>query len=192
MIKSLNQISKFDVIFKVVIFGDAGCGKTTLRKRFVSDVFVSDLSKTIGVDFETKVVGMDGLLIKLIIWDFAGEEKFRFIFPQYIYGAMGGILMYDITDYSSFSHISDWLSVINGTAEKFPIILLGGKSDLDDYREITRREGERFAKLMDLKAFFECSSKNGENVKKSFAVLTQMMINRMIAEKSEILVRETV
>jgi small GTP-binding protein len=179
----------FDLIFKVVIFGDAGCGKTTLRKRFVSDIFVSDSSKTIGVDFETKVVKMDGLLIKLLIWDFAGEEKFRFIFPQYIYGAMGGMCMYDITDYGSFSHISDWLSVINGTNEKFPIILLGGKSDLDDYREITWREGEKVAKSMDMKGFFECSSKNGENVKKSFAILTQMMINRMIPKKSEILVR---
>ena len=179
----------FDVIFKVVIFGDAGCGKTTLRKRFISDVFVSDSSKTIGVDFETKVVKMDGMLIKLLLWDFAGEEKFRFIFPQYIYGAMGGILMYDITDYSSFSHINDWLSVINGTNERFPIILLGGKSDLDSYREITWGEGEKVAKLMGLSQFFECSSKTGENVKKSFAILTKIMINRMVTNRTEIIVK---
>jgi small GTP-binding protein len=179
----------FDVIFKVVIFGDAGCGKTTLRKRFISDIFVSDSSKTIGVDFETKVVKMDGMLIKLLLWDFAGEEKFRFIFPQYIYGAMGGILMYDITDYSSFSHINDWLSVINETNERFPIILLGGKSDLDGYREITWGEGEKVAKLMGLSQFFECSSKNGQNVKKSFALLTKIMINRMVTNRTEIIVK---
>ena len=179
----------YDVLFKVVIFGDAGCGKTTLRKRFMTDVFISDSSKTIGVDFETKVLEMDGLVIKLLIWDFAGEERFRFMFPQYIYGAMGGILMYDITDYSSFSHISDWLAVINGTSQRFPIILLGAKSDLDDYREISFREGQRVAKMMDLKEFFECSSKTGENIAKSFALLTRIMLNRMATKKTEILVR---
>ncbi len=179
----------YDVLFKVVIFGDAGCGKTTLRKRFITDVFISDSSKTIGVDFETKVLEMDGLVIKLLIWDFAGEERFRFIFPEYIYGAMGGILMYDITNYGSFSHISDWLSEINGTTPRFPIILIGAKSDLDDYREITYREGQRVAKMMDLKEFYECSSKTGENVKKSFALLTRIMLNRMTTKKTEILVR---
>jgi small GTP-binding protein len=179
----------YDVLFKVVIFGDAGCGKTTLRKRFMTDVFISDSSKTIGMDFETKVLEMDGLVIKLLICDFAGEERFRFMFPQYIYGAMGGILMYDITNYSTFSHISDWLSVINGTTQRFPIMLLGAKSDLDEYREIPFREGQRVAKMMDLKEFYECCSKTGENVTKSFAILTRIMLNRMATKKSEILVR---
>ena len=179
----------YDLLFKVVIFGDAGCGKTTLRKRYMTNVFISDSSKTIGVDFETKVLEMDGLVIKLLIWDFAGEERFRFMFPQYIYGAMGGILMYDITNYSSFSHISNWLSVIDGTTQRFPIILLGAKSDLDDYREISFREGKRVTKMMELKEFFECSSKTGENVTKSFALLTRIMLNRMGIKKSEILIR---
>ena len=125
-----------------------------------------------------------GKKIKLLIWDFAGEERFRFIFPRYIYGAMGGILMYDITDYSSFSHIGDWLSVINGTRERFPIILLGGKLDLDDFREISKREGHKVAKSMDLKEFVECSSKTGENVKESFTSLTRIMLNRMKTKKA--------
>ncbi|MFX1419235.1 MAG: Rab family GTPase [Promethearchaeota archaeon] len=169
----------YDAIFKVVIFGDAGCGKTTLRKRFMTNIFVSNTQHTIGVDFETKLLEVDGKVVKLLIWDFAGEERFRFIFPQYIYGAMGGILMYDITNYSSFSHIADWLSVINGTRERFPIILIGAKSDLDDFREISYREGYRTAKLMQLKKFTECSSKTGENVKESFEKLTEIMLNRM-------------
>ena len=179
----------YDVIFKVVIFGDAGCGKTTLRKRFMTNKYISSSQHTIGVDFETKILALDGKEIKLLIWDFAGDERFRFIFPQYIYGAMGGVLMYDITDYSSFSHISDWLSVINGTTQKFPIILLGAKSDLDEYREITYREGQRVAKMMDLKEFFECSSKTGENVSKSFDLLTRIMLNGNGITKTEVLVR---
>jgi small GTP-binding protein len=178
----------YDVLFKVVIFGDAGSGKTTLRKRFMTNVFIPDSSKTIGVDFETKVIKMDGLVIKLLICDFAGEERFRFMFPQYIYGAMGGILMYDITNYSSFSHIADWLSVINGTSHRFPIILLGAKADLDEYREISYREGKKVAKMMGLEEYLECSSKTGENIIKSFAILTQIMLNGNGIKKSEILV----
>ena len=172
----------YDVIFKVVIFGDAGCGKTTLRKRFMTDLFV-DTHQTIGVDFETKVLKIDGKEIKLLIWDFAGEERFRFIFPKYIYGAMGGILMYDITNYSSFSHITEWLSVINGTRHRFPIILLGGKSDLNDFREVSLREGQKAAKSMDLNEFNECSSKTGENVKESFEILTNIMLDRMMPKE---------
>ncbi|UCC18698.1 MAG: GTP-binding protein [Promethearchaeota archaeon] len=176
----------YDAIFKVVIFGDAGCGKTTLRKRFITNKFVSNSQQTIGVDFETKLLEIDGKVVKLLIWDFAGEERFRFMFPQYIYGAMGGILMYDITNYASFSHISDWLSVINETRERFPIILLGAKLDLDSFREISPKEGHKVVKSMDLKKFFECSSKTGENVEESFATLTKMMLNKMsIKQASE-------
>ncbi len=175
----------YDAIFKVVIFGDAGCGKTTLRKRFMTNKYVANSQHTIGVDFETKHIEVDEKKVKLLIWDFAGEERFRFMFPSYIYGAMGGILMYDITNYSSFSHISEWLSVINGTKEKFPIILLGGKSDLDEFREISWKEGIRTAKMMDLKYFNECSSKTGEYVQESFANLTRLMVNRMIMLNTE-------
>ena len=173
----------YDVIFKVVIFGDAGCGKTTLRKRLMTNVFISNSRQTIGVDFETNVLHINGMEIKLLIWDFAGEEKFRYFFPQYIFGAMGGILMYDITNYPSFSHISDWLSVIKETNQRFPIILLGTKTDLDNFREIPFRSGMKAAKSMGLNEFIECSSKTGENVKESFTTLTRIMLDRMMTNK---------
>jgi small GTP-binding protein len=175
-----------EFIFKVVIFGEGGCGKTAFRKRFITNVFDSNCQKTIGVEFETREIELDGREVKLMIWDFAGEERFRYIFPKYIYGAMGGFLMYDISDYSSFSRMSKWLSLINGTGQKFPIILLGGKSDLDYIREIPRKEGKKFAKSMNLNEFMECSSKNCENVKESFATLTRIMINKMTIMKTEI------
>jgi small GTP-binding protein len=169
----------YDAIFKVVIFGDAGCGKTTLRKRFMTNKFISNSQQTIGVDFETKILEVDGKEVKLLIWDFAGEERFRFMFPQYIYGAMGGILMYDITNYSSFSHTIDWLTVINRTRERFPIVLLGSKIDLDDFREVSYKDGYDLAKSMSLNEFNECSSKTGKNVQESFANLTSIMLNKM-------------
>ncbi len=182
----LKKIKMYEFIFKVVIFGEGGCGKTALRKRFMTNVFDSNNQKTIGVEFETKEIDLDGREVKLMIWDFAGEERFRYMFPQYIHGAMGGFLMYDISDYASFSRMSEWLSLINGTDQRFPIILLGGKSDLDFIREISKKEGKKFAKSMNLNGFTECSSKICENVKESFATLTRIMINRMEIMKSEI------
>ena len=169
----------YEVIFKVVIFGEAGCGKTSLRNRFMTNDFKSNCQRTIGVDFETKDIDLDGREVKLMIWDFAGEERFRYMFPQYIYGAMGGFLMYDISDYSSFIRMSKWLSLINGTGQKFPIILLGGKSDLDFIREISRKEGKKFAKSMNLNGFLECSSKNCEHIKEAFTLITRIMITEI-------------
>ena len=81
---------------------------------------------------------------------------------------MGGILLYDISEYSSFSRMSKWLSLIKGKNQRFPIILFGGKSDLDFIREISSKEGKGFAKSMKLNEFIECSSKNCENVAESF------------------------
>ncbi|MFX1593837.1 MAG: GTP-binding protein [Promethearchaeota archaeon] len=176
----------YEFIFKVVIFGEVGCGKTTLRKRFMTNVFDSDCRKTIGVDFNTKEIGLDGREVKLMIWDFAGEKRFRYMFPQYIYGAMGGFLIYDISDYSSFSRTRKWLSLIDETNQRFPIILLGSKSDLGDFREVSRREGKKFAKSMNLNDFIECSSKTGENIKESFAKLTHIMLDRMTIMKTAV------
>ncbi len=173
----------YDAIFKVVIFGDAGCGKTTLRKRFMTNKYLSNSQQTIGVDFETKMLNVDGKEVKLLIWDFAGEERFRFMFPSYLYGAMGGILMYDITNSSSFSHTVDWLTIINRTKQRFPIVLLGSKKDLDNFREVSYREGYNLAKSMGLNEFNECSSKTGENVKESFENLTKLMLNKMYVRR---------
>ena len=175
----------YEFIFKVVIFGEGGCGKTALRKRFITNVFDSNCQKTIGVEFETKDIDFDGKEVKLMIWDFAGEERFRYMFPQYIYGAMGGFLMYDISDYSSFSRLKEWLSLIDGTNQRFPIVLLGGKSDLDDMREISWREGERFAKSKNFNGFIECSSKTCEHIKEAFTLITRIMIERMVMMKTE-------
>ena len=167
-----------DAIFKIIIFGDAGSGKTTLTRRFKTDFFISDSQMTIGVDFETKIFDVDGNKVKLMIWDFGGEERFRFMLPEYINGTMGGILMYDITNYPSLFHIDDWLSVINGKKERFPLVLLGGKADLDVSREIPFKEGKKIAKTRGFSGFTECSSKTGQNVEESFKKLTRMMLSR--------------
>jgi small GTP-binding protein len=152
------------------------CGKTTLAKRFMTNKFISDTQMTIGVDLQVKVVKVGDTNVKLQIWDFGGEERFRFFLPRYVKGAHGGLFMYDITNLESTLHINEWLTVIRETSASFPIMLIGGKSDLEDYREVTIEEGKKLAKEYELDAFLESSSKTGHNVEKIFKDLTRIML----------------
>ncbi|MHA1764589.1 MAG: Rab family GTPase, partial [Promethearchaeota archaeon] len=102
----------YQATYKFVIFGDAGTGKTTLTHRFLTNVFISDSKMTIGVDFQIKTLTIENKKVKLQIWDFGGEERFRFLLPTYLRGANGGIFLYDITNEASLLHIDDWLDVI--------------------------------------------------------------------------------
>jgi len=134
---------------------------------------------TIGVDFEVKSLELDEKKVKLQIWDFGGEERFRFLLPTYVKGANGGLFMYDITNYSSLAHIDDWLVVIKKKIDTlFPIVVVGGKADLADDREISSEEGIKIAQTRDADGFIECSSKTGENVEQSFQALTKLMLQK--------------
>jgi small GTP-binding protein len=170
----------YDATFKIIIFGDAGCGKTTLTQRFLTNLFVSDQTMTIGVDFEVKSLAVDNQKVKLQIWDFGGEERFRFLLPTYVRGARGGLFLYDITNYSSIAHIDDWLSVIRKeirAEDIFPIIVVGGKADLVENREVSSADGIKIAKSRNVNGFIETSSKTGENVEKTFEALTRLMLD---------------
>ncbi len=170
----------YDATFKIIIFGDAGCGKTTLTTRFLTNLFVSDQTMTIGVDFEVKSLTVDDKKVKLQIWDFGGEERFRFLLPTYVRGARGGLFLYDITNYSSIAHIDDWLSVIRKeirAEDIFPIIVAGGKADLVENREVSSADGIKIAKSRNVNGFIETSSKTGENVEKTFEALTRLMLD---------------
>jgi small GTP-binding protein len=167
----------YDATFKIVIFGDAGCGKTTLTQRYLTNLFKSDSKMTIGVDFEVKSLEIDGKKVKLQIWDFGGEERFRFLLPTYVKGANGGLFMYDVTNYSTIAHIDDWLMVIKKKIEKlFPVVVVGGKADLGEQREVNSDDAIKIAKSRELDAFIECSSKSGENVQETFEALTRLML----------------
>lgn len=170
----------YDATFKIIIFGDAGCGKTTLTQRFLTNLFVSDSKMTIGVDFEVKSLEVDKQKVKLQIWDFGGEERFRFLLPTYVRGARGGLFLFDITNYSSIAHIDDWLTVIRKeilAKDLFPIIVVGGKADLAENREVSAEEGIKIAKSRNVDGFIETSSKTGENVERTFEALTRRMLN---------------
>ncbi|MBD3340887.1 MAG: GTP-binding protein [Candidatus Lokiarchaeota archaeon] len=169
----------YDATFKLVLFGDAGAGKTTLTQRYLTNLFKSDTTMTIGVDFEVKSLEIEGKKVKLQIWDFGGEERFRFLLPTYVKGANGGLFMYDITNYSSLAHIDDWLVVIRKKInEMFPIIVVGGKADLTEDREVSAEEGIKISKSRDTDGFVECSSKTGENVEETFEGITRLMLRK--------------
>ena len=165
-----------DATFKICIFGDGGVGKTTLINKYLTGVFKGDTTITIGVDFHMKVVKMYGMKVKLQIWDFAGEERFRFLLPGYMRGASGGIFMYDTTRYSSLKHIDDWMEALNTdilkTPEQIPIILVGGKTDVDS------KEAFKIAKSNNLNGYIECSAKTGENVEIIFETIASIMLEK--------------
>ncbi|GAG82391.1 unnamed protein product, partial [marine sediment metagenome] len=134
--------------------------------RYVTGIFKSDSLMTIGLDFHLKNINYGGKKISLQIWDFAGESRFRFLLPGYIIGASGGIFMYDITRYSSFKNLDQWLNVISqGLKDDYniiPILMVGGKADLSPKRTVNKEEAIEMAKSRDFIGYTECSSKSGE------------------------------
>lgn len=168
--------------FKVCIFGDGGVGKTTLIRRFLTRIFEEDIKMTIGADFSVKKVEVEGKQVTLRIWDFAGEERFRVLLPSFAKGADGGIFMYDITRYSSMKDINDWLSIfeyfVSESESKIPIIMVGGKTDLEDKRSIEPEETLEISRALDLQGHFECSSKTGDNVEEVFKYIAKKMIEK--------------
>ncbi len=179
-----------DILFKICIFGDGGVGKTTLLNRYLTGLFKDDSGITIGVDFHLKKLEIEGKRVSLQIWDFAGEDRFRFLLPSYIMGASGGIFMFDITRYSSLKNFQEWLGVVDkgslGEPERIPIIMAGSKLDLKDRRAVSSQDALELAKENGLFSYIECSSKTGENVEEIFNQIARIMLKRAgIPLKSE-------
>ncbi|MHA1241784.1 MAG: Rab family GTPase [Promethearchaeota archaeon] len=171
----------YDARFQIIIFGDIGCGKTSLVGRFETNLFVPNRTKGIGVDFEVKNFILGKKKIKLHIWNF-GQQQSKSVLSTYIRGAQGGIFMYDITNYFSLAHIDDWLSLIRKEKREedwFPIIMVGGKADLANEREVGEEEGRQIAKSRGIDGFIEISSKSGENVENTFKALTRLMMFKL-------------
>ena len=166
-----------DFTFKIVIFGDSQTGKTTLTHRYLTNLFQEGIQMTLGVDFKLKTIEMDNKKIKHQIWDFAGEERFRFLFPSYIRGANGAIFMYDITNYGSLAHVDNWFEIVEREIDyDLPLIFVGGKTDLMHLKEVSTRKAMEIATSKNADGFIECSSKTGENVHKIFDLLTRLIL----------------
>lgn len=157
-------------------------------QKSLTNLFVSDQTMTIGVDFGVKSLSIDGKKIKLSIWDFSGEERFRMLLPTYARGKQGGLFLYDVTKYSSFAHIDDWLSIIRKELkpeDRFPIIAVGIIPDEECERQVTSEEGIKIAKSRKLNGFVECNPKTGENVEKTFEALARLMLLYLGDQRSE-------
>jgi len=169
-------------MFKIIIFGDGGVGKTTLIARYLTGIFKSDSLITIGVDFHVKKIEIEGKRVSLQIWDFAGEERFRFLLPSYVIGASGGIFLYDITRYSSFKNFDSWLEIFKkgyrGKNHQIPVLMVGSKLDLEYKRAVSREEAYEIAKKNNLYGYIECSAKDGQSVEDIFLEIGQLMIKR--------------
>lgn len=164
--------------FNIILFGNDFPGRRTFTSRFLTNFFVSDRTTTFGVDFK-KLLTVDGQKVKLKIWVFSGQERFRSLLPYYLRGARGGLFVYDVTNYATLAHMSDCLSVIRKEVQKdavFPIICVGITTDESKEREVQTEEGMKVAKSLKVDGFIECNPKTGENVKEVFETLTRMMM----------------
>ncbi|XP_058862375.1 ras-related protein Rab-13 [Acipenser ruthenus] len=164
---------KYDFLYKLLLIGDSGVGKTCLIIRFAEDNFNTTYISTIGIDFKVKTVEVEGKKIKLQVWDTAGQERFKTITTAYYRGAMGIILVYDITDEKSFENIQNWMKSIKENASVgVNKMLLGNKCDIENKRKVLRETGEKLAKDHGIR-FFETSAKSSINVEESFVELAR-------------------
>ena len=166
----------YEKVFKLVIAGDGGVGKTSLTNKFITGIFKTDTRITIGVEFFIKDIAVDGLgTVRLQIWDFGGEERFRFLLPTYVKGANGILFMFSTTNMLTLSHFDDWLPILRNYDPNIPIMLVGSKIDLKTQRRVQRHEGVETARSRGCTSYVEVSAKESINVEKSFETLTKLM-----------------
>eukprot|EP01071_Lankesteria_metandrocarpae_P000974 Lankesteria_metandrocarpae@DN1162_c0_g1_i1.p1 len=157
----------YHYLFKYIIIGDTGVGKSCLLLQFTDKRFRIDHDLTIGVEFGARMLDVCGKQVKLQIWDTAGQESFRSITRSYYRGAAGALLVYDITRRDTFNHLSRWLEEVRQYANPhMTIMLIGNKCDLER-REVLTEEGAQFARQHGL-IFLETSAKTAQNVEEAF------------------------
>ncbi|EYC37771.1 hypothetical protein Y032_0766g2167 [Ancylostoma ceylanicum] len=175
----------YDLLFKLLLIGDSGVGKTCILYRFSDDAFNTTFISTIGIDFKIKTIELRGKKIKLQIWDTAGQERFHTITTSYYRGAMGIMLVYDITNAKSFDNIAKWLRNIDEHASEDVVkMLLGNKCDMTERRVVSRERGEKIAKDHDIK-FLETSAKANIHIDTAFYDLAEAILDKTPAQAEE-------
>ncbi|KAK4528711.1 hypothetical protein GAYE_SCF63G6656 [Galdieria yellowstonensis] len=170
---------EYDYLFKLLLIGDSGVGKSCLLLRFADDTYNESYISTIGVDFKIRTIELDGKTVKLQIWDTAGQERFRTITSSYYRGAHGIIIVYDVTDQESFNNVKTWLHEIDRYAnESVNKLLVGNKNDLTTKKVVDTATAKEFADSLGIK-FLETSAKTSENVEQAFITMAQEIKERM-------------
>ncbi|TYJ27280.1 hypothetical protein E1A91_A07G175900v1 [Gossypium mustelinum] len=166
-----------EYLFKIVLIGESAVGKSNLLSRFARNEFDNNSKATIGVEFQTQVVEIDGKEIKAQIWDTAGQERFRAVTSAYYRGAVGALIVYDITRRSSFDSIKRWLDELSTVAR----MVVGNKCDLENIRDVSVEEGKSLAEEEDL-FFMETSALESTNVQTAFEVVIREIYNNVCRE----------
>ena len=163
----------YDFLYKILLIGDSSVGKTSVLLRYVDDFYNPEFQTTIGVDFEISTLELDGKVVKLQLWDTAGQDRFRNIVASYYRGAQGIVLMYDITNSTSFNNIKKWFEESqNYLQSSTPKLLVGNKSDLDSQRAVAQEDALQLAESLNMD-FIETSAKTSSGVKEAFVKLTR-------------------
>ncbi|XP_016431322.1 ras-related protein Rab-43 [Sinocyclocheilus rhinocerous] len=175
----LDSDDSYDLVFKIVLVGDVGVGKTCVVQRFKTGIFIEKQGNTIGVDFTMKTLEIHGKRVKLQIWDTAGQERFRTITQSYYRSANGAIITYDITKRASFMSVPKWMEDVKkyGGSNIVPL-LIGNKSDLPDLREVPLEDAQTMAHQLDFVSAIETSAKDSSNVEEAFNKMASELILR--------------
>ncbi|EEC49651.1 predicted protein [Phaeodactylum tricornutum CCAP 1055/1] len=181
---SSSKQRDYDYLFKLVLIGDSGVGKSCLLLRFADDAFTESYISTIGVDFRFRTVKIDKKTVKLQIWDTAGQERFRTITSAYYRGADGIIMVFDVTSTDSFDHVNDWLKEVNRYAAEGTVkLLVGNKSDRTADRVVTEEQAREFADELGI-PFIETSAKSAKNVEEAFLTMAGELIRQRAARSA--------
>lgn len=167
---------EYDHLFKILIVGDSTVGKTSVLVRYVDDVFNPEFQTTIGVDFKVSTLQIEGKIVKLQLWDTAGQDRYRNIVSSYYRGAHGIILMFDLTSPETFSRVEEWYEESQKyLATQIPRLLIGNKSDLTTERMVTKEDALELAERFAMQ-YIETSAKANSNVSEAIGLLAQQII----------------
>lgn len=165
-------------ILKILTAGEGGVGKTTLLHRYVEGRFSAETKMTIGVEFFLKETEIDDKQCTLQLWDFGGQERFRFLLESYVLGAKGAMLMFDLTRMMSLENLEQWLNIVRKGDPSLPVLFLGTKFDLTEEIQVDDDYAMSFLQQFNLIDFLKISSKTGENVAQAFELLTRKILER--------------
>ncbi|MBD3211624.1 MAG: GTP-binding protein [Candidatus Lokiarchaeota archaeon] len=165
-------------ILKLLTAGEGGVGKTTLLHRYVEGKFSQSTKMTIGVEFFLKEVEVDGQQCTLQLWDFGGQERFRFLLESYVLGAKGALLMFDLTRIQTLENLEQWVNIVRKGDPNLPILFVGTKLDLEDEIMVQDDYAKSFLEELNLFDYIKISSKTGHNVQDAFELLTKRILER--------------
>jgi Ras-related protein Rab-11A len=169
----MNDLDDYDVIFKLVLIGDSGVGKSNILSRYLKDEFSIETKSTVGVEFGTQKIKMNNLEVKVQIWDTAGQERYRSITNAYYKGSKGALIVYDIAKQESFDNVDRWLSELRNHADSdVTVILIGNKCDMEADRRVSREAAQAKAEHYGI-PFMETSAYRSVNIEKAFKTMLE-------------------